>query len=810
MKKNLLLTLSVSLFSVGSVAFADFKASGTEYSKALAAQEKWTEDMANEFVSMPNSFACIIANSGGEVNANANWTALIDEVACGLADADPQSKAVKYSKAAMKSSRANNNSAQEVTSWFNAQGGMRYVADVTLKQSAATLAPFGEWYFSFYNAGVQASNGTWTTYTKDDSGQYGFVDIGPSGNDVAILVSEEGYEDGAQNGQPLLNMHRNQYAKVIFVEGSSANTKFLGKNNQYATLKSNGSVQGGVASTYVAGATNATHYFRQNLDASGNASGTPVCFDRSSQFETVHDSGLYDLTTGKKVNITGGFGFTKADGTRGYLGNWGVWIDGGDTHFTTSTQSVKVTDDDGVEYTLKWAPGTLQQMSLTEETLADGDTFKNFWYETFDGSGNWQSGDFVTAVWSAAKSKFILNGENTTDVEVASVPYPVYTWSDTKRAQVIWQSGDKIKLQNRKNVTFLATFADATSTKFVSKETKNMRHTKASSLPYSLSAYNNSSDNQGLQFDGNTATARRTYHLTGSSPGGSYEPNTLYLDTGDEVLSTDDKPIRFDFSVNDREDTTTDYGNNNATADYSRSSDKDPYGEIDLLLASEAESADATSYRWEFSATPWQQSKAAYNASGARVVLDEPIIIDYTFATSDDRNLDGSGNALAITLVSNDQYNPLDGCTVSGGISTCSNVRASDYNGRKFVLEYDGGRVNGMPGLEVCTKDDCSGNSYYLQLVNLKDGTQLTDTKGNKYAFLGHAISSTFQEAAGAAAATCSAIAFTDLTSLGIAAGDVPTTIDRASTDYPLPSSAWTDAPTTSKCTVTMGDTSGC
>jgi len=53
----------------------------------------------------------------------------------------------------MKSSRASNNSAQEVTSWFNAQGGMRYIADVTLKQSAETLAPFGEWYFSFYNAG---------------------------------------------------------------------------------------------------------------------------------------------------------------------------------------------------------------------------------------------------------------------------------------------------------------------------------------------------------------------------------------------------------------------------------------------------------------------------------------------------------------------------------------------------------------------------------------------------------------------------------------------------------------------------------
>ena len=62
MKKNLLLTFSASLISLGSVVSADFKASGTDYSNALASQEKCSEDMANEFVSMPNSFACIIAN----------------------------------------------------------------------------------------------------------------------------------------------------------------------------------------------------------------------------------------------------------------------------------------------------------------------------------------------------------------------------------------------------------------------------------------------------------------------------------------------------------------------------------------------------------------------------------------------------------------------------------------------------------------------------------------------------------------------------------------------------------------------------
>jgi hypothetical protein len=82
MKNFFYLATSVSAISIACAAHADFDDSGTDYSVALAAQEKWAEDAANQFISMPNSFACIIANSGAEVNANGNWTSLIDEVAC--------------------------------------------------------------------------------------------------------------------------------------------------------------------------------------------------------------------------------------------------------------------------------------------------------------------------------------------------------------------------------------------------------------------------------------------------------------------------------------------------------------------------------------------------------------------------------------------------------------------------------------------------------------------------------------------------------------------------------------------------------
>ena len=59
MKKKLLLTATASLLMIGGIALADFKASGTAYSKSIAAQEKWTDDAANDFVSMPTSFASV-------------------------------------------------------------------------------------------------------------------------------------------------------------------------------------------------------------------------------------------------------------------------------------------------------------------------------------------------------------------------------------------------------------------------------------------------------------------------------------------------------------------------------------------------------------------------------------------------------------------------------------------------------------------------------------------------------------------------------------------------------------------------------
>lgn len=126
--KKLLLCSTIFTGILAGQLNADYLDAESEYQKDLSAQESWSEDLSNMFLQMPNSFACIIANSGPDVNPTTKgWTALIDEVECGLELDDPNKSGVTYSKAKMSSDRASNDTPQEVTAWFNALNGDRYI-----------------------------------------------------------------------------------------------------------------------------------------------------------------------------------------------------------------------------------------------------------------------------------------------------------------------------------------------------------------------------------------------------------------------------------------------------------------------------------------------------------------------------------------------------------------------------------------------------------------------------------------------------------------------------------------------------------
>ena len=94
-----------------------------------------------------------------------------------------------------------------------------------------------------------------------------------------------------------------------------------------------------------------------------------------------------------------------------------------------------------------------------------------------------------------------------------------------------------------------------------------------------------------------------------------------------------------------------------------------------------------------------------------------------------------------------------------------------------------------------------------MHLLNLADGTTITDLEGNEYVTLAGATSS---QLIPADAASCGGIAFDSLDDIGLGDSSEYPQIDRASEEYPMPQLAWDAQPTELSCTVTMGDTSDC
>ena len=186
------LVVGVAAAAVTGFASADYTASGTDY--ANLATQKWTEDSANDLISMVDSFACIIANTRSDLepHANGEWTALIDEVACGLGERDNQA-GKKYAKVVSSSTRASNSADQEIVSFFNSAQGSRYIANITLREDATSLPPFGSWYFTFYNNRF-GRNGT--PHEFDITKENGFTDIAQDGSDIVIQTAEFSSEYG--------------------------------------------------------------------------------------------------------------------------------------------------------------------------------------------------------------------------------------------------------------------------------------------------------------------------------------------------------------------------------------------------------------------------------------------------------------------------------------------------------------------------------------------------------------------------------------------------------------------------------------
>lgn len=796
--KSLLTSTAICSSLISTVCLADYTGDGTDYSLALIAQQTWSEDASNDFVSTPNSFACIISKSRPDILPNSSREVLIDEVDCGLEEADATAGGVTYAKARLVSQRASNSTPQEVTAWFDTKSGDRYISDTILRKSAVDLEPFGSWYFSFIYVGDPQETADYP-YTAATTPEYGFVDINETDEgDVEVLVAQTySQEEGNQRNEGSVE------AKVVYIGGSTENTKFYGFSENIGYVN-NVNMFGD--STEIAGVTNATNYFRASIleDVGTVVDGSQACFSRDTKFETNHKIKIFDPDTGDEVALNGGFGFTTQSGQMGYVGHWGVWIDGGETLFSPSNSEIDITDDDGVAYTLKWSPGKLKQRTLVEEMLATGDEF-TMWYES--------EGQDVTATWNG--SGFVLTDTDDNEIDtLTETNWARWLWSDLKRESVIWDGGSSVKIVVEDDVTFSSAMIDETYTKFYSRwEYSN--HTDAENLPYSWSDFSENGGN--IYWDRDQSGSRKTYFYTGAAPGDDLEPHTLYLDNGDGSLTSADAQVRYDFGINDAQDVVTRYGG--SPVEIEGLSGAWPSAFIDLILSSQADSGidDSCSisgrldgcdqYTWRFGAMPWDQGKSTFNQDGEPSDLDQPIKFQVTYDSSLDRN-----SGIELDIATNSTWNPLKDCSSEGSgdeaYELCEGITPSDFDGSKFMLEFDGNHLHGSPGMEVCHDLSCSGNSYWMNLVNYDDGTLLEDVDGNEYVLLATEVGSTFVPTD---MSNCSDLSFASLAEIGLSADDLPE-VDRSSSEYPLPSSAWDDAPAAEDlvCTVVHGDASDC
>jgi hypothetical protein len=761
-------------------ATAAYNDAGTDYSNAGV--EEWTEDSANELISLANSFACIIKNSRGDraEHVNGSWQALIDEAACGLASDNSQG-GKSIAKTMLTSSRASDSSPQEVTAWFLSSNSDRYIANVTVTSDAETLPPFGAWYFSFYRERAGAS-GASVDLTLGNLGttDNGFTNIYQSGDDIKLDISEIYTETG---------MSQTQAATFTILNGDTDTVKFLGKSTVVTG--------GGTTITGTVGQTDANYYYKATVNSAGAVdTSTDQCLSRGTKWANNFDYKLYNASTGAAVSLNAGYGFETAAGTRGYLGSWGTWFDNDANPFSPSAASVSATkNSDASSITFYWSPGKLSSLTEVTEALSDGDSFR------------WQS---YYATWDAANSRFDLVDENGTSQgtlsgsDVVTNPWKGYMWSDLKRTEVRWTGTGST------NISFyVKSYKDATSS--LSSATSTTFYCVESECPGSTSGGANYTKMSYTDFvaqgtDGfMQGSTNDLYFYTGKTPGGSYEPFTMYHDTDDSAdLSTSDTPIRFDFKVSNQGEYTL-YPDGSTG---SFSTNNWPSKGFNFILKSQVDDSTCslgspgacTNYEWKTGAYPWHHSVMIYDSSDTGVKLDEPIQFNYTFADTSDVNnaLGDSGSGLTFTTTSD--YNPVKSlCTLSSGTYTCSDITPDDLDGRKFLLEYDGENLQGLPGVDA----QGANNTMWLKLVNLADGTTLTDTAGNSYVTKATAVGYSFTSTN---MSNCSDIDFTNVSEIGLSMDDVPDITDNDT--YPRPIDVdWSDIVTadSTSCDVVQG-----
>ena len=727
--KHLIYITICFIFSFNT-AYAQYNSAGSDYSKART--ETWTQDNAADSLKMINAFVCIAGHSGGNNRPNGTWRALIDELKCGLKQADEAAAgALSLADVTMTSTRASDTSDQELTAYFSSTSGSNYITDMTMNTSGnSASSAFGltmdfRWYQSPDN----------TTSVNQSTMSNGFSDISVSDNnsdgnlDTIILHTEFSPAGG---GDPL------------FRSGAYAVT-YGPDNNVTAYVGSNMDNEDG-NKVYYKGITSETEYKREKYNASEVLQVTR-CYDRTKEWKNVYDYGLYDNVTGAEIDISGSFGFNYSSGTkRGYMGHWGAWLEGGDADYPSGTSSVAMVHEDTDDnLTLHAAPGRLTKLTKSTITFADGEQFK-IW------KGNGQQDVFFRS--SCGTSNFSTAAGSCSEFTYpaahwrgsgAKIQEGDYMYSEMARAEIVVQSATQGLMFKRTSIIPSTTTPDITNNLALTcvgwcpkgKPTQTNREN------FAYEGYCEAPFSSGKDGPSNTGCTYSFKSLSdGTSPMTMYkgsDPVVVYKNDLSAPMTVADATQGRNYHVGGgRYIFTSDIGGTCAAAN-------DPSATNNIWNCTNGV------FQYETGIERWNKMYYAKYDNGSIVTIEQPISLSYTFATADDLNADFTNAApfeftWKKALYSSGGYDNITGTT----------TYPAAFNGKSFFVQYEGkGQLHGFP-------EKRTENSW-LRLINPKDGTQLVNADNSSQGFVvkGLGIGKMFSEKSGGCGSLTVPAAFT-------------------------------------------------
>ncbi|WP_064609025.1 hypothetical protein [Photobacterium sp. J15] len=393
MKKLYLASAIASvLFSAQSVAA--YNDAGTDYSNTVT--DSYVGEQAAEPLNMANMLLCIMKATGAENFGNANYRALVDSAQCESRESDSSqasSGKIAFSEVVVSSSRADSQSPQNVSVWFqdSEETDGQYIVNTSVSAAPGPTSPFGALRFTFKHA------------TGPDKGDLN-ISV-QNGQNVISLINT--FQDGSNT------MEQAAIVQIDDAQGNSGRGKTKGMDwNQNPPVPIEFKL-----------AYNQDFYLKQA------GSNPEVCLSRNNPRENVHSYSLFNKVTGELLDIKAGFNFDYISSItgqpqHGFIGEWGIWTE--EQQQQGYVPPTTITDDKGESYTVVTAPGKLVRQTKGQRTLRDGEKFEY-----------WNGSNQTIIHWVESAAQFQADdGNGNPDGSDAGITANTYFWSPLLRQNI--------------------------------------------------------------------------------------------------------------------------------------------------------------------------------------------------------------------------------------------------------------------------------------------------------------------------------------------------------------------------------------